>query len=150
MRRARAGAAAVILALAFGGSGCDLVSSLTPFGIGTQDYGNTGDKNKNGDWAGTTASGGAVTFQVGSDMVLDLIFLHVEGGCTIPFEATTNVRIVNDGFTVEIPQDQGRCVATVRFPTATTCSATYFFEGLPTGGCPTAGTGTFVANKTTL
>jgi hypothetical protein len=66
MRRARARAAAVSLALALGMSSCGLVDSLTPFGVGTQDYG-AGVENLNGNWAGKTATGGDVTFQVGND-----------------------------------------------------------------------------------
>jgi len=150
MRKARARAAAVILALAFGASGCDLVSSLTPFGVGTQDYSSIGGNNVNGDWVGKTGSGGDVTFQVGSDTVLKLHFQHVEGACILNFDATTTVPIVNGEFTVEIALTQGRFVAAGKFPTSATCSGTYFFEALPAGGCPTAGTGTFVAEKTTL
>ena len=71
MRRARARAAAVILALALGATGCGLVDSLTPFGVGTQDY-KSGAENVNGTWAGQTATGGEVTFQVGSDTVSNL------------------------------------------------------------------------------
>jgi hypothetical protein len=149
MPKARARAAAVLLALAFGASGCDLVSSLTPFGVGTKDYG-AGVKNVNGNWAGNTASGGEVTFQVGSDTVSLLHFEHVEATCTLTFDAPTAVPIVNGSFIVEIALTQGKVVATGTFTTAGTCSGTYFFEALPAGGCPTAGTGTFVAEKTTL
>jgi hypothetical protein len=149
MRRARARVAAVILALAFGASGCDLVSSLTPFGVGTQDY-TGGGGNVNGTWAGQTASGGEVTFQVGSDTVSKLHIVHIAGACTLTFDAPTSILIVNDGFTVEIPLDQGRTVASATFTSSAGCSGSYFFEALPTGGCPTAGTGTFVAQKTTL
>jgi hypothetical protein len=149
MRSARALAAAVILALALGASGCGLVDSLTPFGIGTQEYG-AGGENVNGTWAGQTASGGEVTFLVGSDTVLNLQIVHVAGDCTLPFDATTDILIVDGGFTVEIPLEQGRVVATATFTSSTTCSGSYFFEALPTGGCPTAGTGTFGAQKTTL
>ena len=149
MRRARARVVAVILALAFGASGCDLVSSLTPFGVGTQDY-KAGGGNVNGTWAGQTATGGDVTFQVGSDTVSKLHIVHIAGACTLTFDAPTSELIVDGGVTVEIPLDQGRAVATATFTSSTTCSGSYFFESLPPGGCPTAGTGTFVAKKTTL
>jgi len=149
MRQAGALAAAVLLALALGAAGCNLVSSLTPFGIGTRDYSGTGGENLNGDWVGTTASSGEVKFQLGNNEVSNLRFLHIEGACTLTFEALTATdRVVNDGFIVEIALSQGRFVATSKFTTASSCSGTYFFEGLPTGGCPTAGTGTFVAEKT--
>ncbi|MHB8836881.1 MAG: hypothetical protein ACYC9Y_14430 [Candidatus Methylomirabilia bacterium] len=148
MRGARALAAAVILAFAFGASGCELVSSLTPFGIGTQDYGG-GAENINGTWEGQTSSGGVVTFQVGSDAVSQLHFHHVAPGCTVSFEALTLTPLVVDGvFTLDMPLDvQGRFVVTGTFTSATTCSGTYFFEALPAGTCPTAGSGTFFAGK---
>jgi len=149
MRRARAHAAAVILALALGAAGCGLVDSLTPFGVGTQDYGaGTGAENVNGTWAGQTATDGEVTFQVGSDTVSKLHIVHIAGACTLTFDATTTVLIVNNEFTVEMPLDQGRAVATATFTSSTTCSGSYFFEALPAGSCPTAGRGSFVASKT--
>ena len=150
MRKARALAAAVLLALVSGASGCGLVDSLTPFGVGTQDYSSTSGSNVNGDWVGKTGSGGDVTFQVGSDTVLKLHFEHVDGACTLPFDATTTEPIVNGEFTIETALNQGRVVVTVKFTSSTTCSGTYFFEALPAGDCPTAGTGTLVAEKSTL
>ena len=149
MRGAGARACALILALACGASGCELVSSLTPFGIGTQDYG-AGFENLNGSWAGKTATGGDVTFQVGSDTVSKLHLHHVADGCTLSFEAVTLAPpIVDGGFTLDMPLDtQGRFVATGSFTSATTCSGSYFFEGRPAGSCPTAGSGTFTADKT--
>ena len=147
MRRAGAlGAAALALALV--APGCDLVSSLTPFGIGTRDYTTEGN-NLNGNWAGTTASGGEVTFQVGNDKVSRLHFIHETAGCSLPFEDLTKlVSIVDNSFTIEIRLTQGRFVATGNFTTATRASGTYFFEALPTGDCPTAGSGSFSAEKT--
>jgi hypothetical protein len=149
MRCAGARAAALLLALALGTAGCDLVSSLTPFGIGTKDY-STGVKNVNGSWSGKTATGGDVTFQVGSDTVIDLRFHHVAEGCTLSFESLTLAPPILDGkFTLDLPlEPQGRFVATGIFGSSTTCSGTYFFEGLPAGSCPTAGSGTFSASKT--
>lgn len=148
MRRTRARAAAVILAFALGATGCELVSSLTPFGIGTQDYG-AGGENVNGVWAGTTSTGGDVSFQVGSDTVSKLHFHHVAVGCTLSFEALSlTPPVVDGGFTIDMPLDiQGRFVASGTFTSSTTCSGTYFFEALPAGSCPTAGSGTFSANK---
>lgn len=146
MRKAGA-LGAVVLAFALVAPGCDLVSSLTPFGIGTRDYTSEG-ANVNGNWVGKTASGGDVTFQVGNNAVSQLRFLHVTAGCRLPFEdLTTLVPVVNNSFTTEILLDQGRFVATGTFSSSTTCSGTYFFEALPAGVCPTAGSGTFVANK---
>jgi hypothetical protein len=147
MRRARARAAAVSLALALGTPGCGLVDSLTPFGVGTQDYGG-GVENVNGNWAGKTGNGGDVTFQVGNNTVSSPVFLHVTPDCTWRFESLTIVApVVDSVFTIEIPYDQGRFVATGRFTSASACSGTYFFEGLGAGVCPTAGTGSFTANR---
>ena len=147
MRRAGA-LGAVFLALTLAAPGCDVVSSLTPFGIGTRDYSTEG-ANLNGDWAGTTASGGEVTFQVGNDEVSRLRLFHEATGCSLPFEDLTNlVPIVNNIFTIEIRLTQGRFVATGNFTSATRVSGTYFFEALQAGACPTAGSGTFSAEKT--
>ena len=149
MRRAGALAAATFLVIALGAAGCDWIGSLTPFGIGHQDYG-AGDANLNGDWAGKTASGGDVKFQIGDNAVSEFVFYHIEGACTLTFEFPPGARVVDGVFTTEVALTQGRCVVTVSFPTADTGSGTYFFEGLPTGDCPSAGSGTFVADKTTL
>jgi len=148
MRKAGALATGVLLALAFVASGCDLISSLTPFGVGTKDYSATG-ANVNGTWAGKTGSGGDVTFQVGNDTVSQLIVQHVTTGCTLSFEAdSTTAPVVNGGFTIELTLTQGSFVATATFTSATTCSGTYSFKALPSGDCPTAGSGSFTANKT--
>ena len=150
MRRARARTAAVILALALGAPGCGLIDSLAPLWVGTQDYG-AGSENFNGDWEGETATGGgkSVTFQVGSDKVLNLHFLHITADCTLVFDALSLAPPIVDGeFTLDLPgETQGRFVATGKFTSATTCSGSYFFEALPAGPCPSAGRGTFVANK---
>jgi hypothetical protein len=147
MRRARARGAAAFLAFALLAPGCDLVSSLTPFGIGHQDY-RGGVENVNGDWVGSTASGGEVTFQVGNNSAARLHFLHVAPGCTLTFEdLATLVPVIDNTFTVEIRLDQGRFVATGNFTSSGTATGTYFFEALQAGICPTAGSGTFFANK---
>ena len=103
----------------------------------------------NGDWVGETATGGEVTFQVGSDEVFKLHIVHIAGTCTLTFDAATlTPPIVDGGFTLDLPLDpQGRFVATGNFTSSSTCSGSYFFEALPTGSCPTTGSGTFVANK---
>jgi hypothetical protein len=139
---------AVLLALALFAPGCDLVSSLTPFGIGTRDYSTEG-ANVNGNWVGKTASGGDVTFQVGNDTASRLRFIHVAPGCALPFEdLSTLVPIVSSRFTLEVDLTTGgRFVASGFFASATAASGTYFFEGLPAGVCPTAASGTFTANK---
>ena len=148
MRKAGALATVVLLALAFVASGCDLVSSLTPFGIGTKDYSATG-ANVNGAWAGKTGNNGNVTFQVANEAVSELIVQHITAGCTLSLEADTlTAPIVNNRFTIEVALTQGRFVASGTFTSATTCSGTYSFEALPAGDCPTAGSGTFTANKT--
>ena len=150
MRGAAARAAAVLLVLALAAPGCDLVDSLTPFGIGTQDY-DSGNLSVNGIWAGTTGSGGAVEFQVGSDTVIDFTLNHVADGCTLPFEALSIAApVVSNVFIIELALDQGRFTATGRFTADTTCSGTYRFESLPAGVCPSSGTGTFTAQRTSL
>ena len=150
MRKRGALAAAALLALALGVVGCK-PSSLTPFGIGTRDYSSetTGD-NVNGVWAGKSASGGDVSFQVGSDTVSQFILHHVASGCTLTFDAADVTAPVVDGrFTVENTVDAGgRFVVTGTFNTSATSSGSYFFEGLSAGSCPTSGTGTFSASKT--
>ena len=149
MRKAGALAAATLLALALGAPGCGLVDSLTPLWVGHQDYG-AGGENVNGSWAGKTATGGDVTFQVGSDTVSRLVLNHVTTDCTMSFkqEATTAPPIVNGVFTLELRYaDQGRIVITGTFTSDATCSGTYFFEALPAGPCPTSGSGTFYADK---
>jgi hypothetical protein len=147
MRRAGALAATALLAIALFAPGCDWIGSLTPFGIGTRDYAAEAE-NVNGLWTGQTGTGGEVTFQVSNDAVSRLHFLHIATGCTLTFEDLSNVEpIVGGGFSFEILLTQGRVVATGNFSSATTCSGTYFFEALPAGVCPSAGNGTFVAEK---
>lgn len=147
MRRAGALVAAALLSLVLFSSGCDWVGSLTPFGIGTRDYSSEG-ANVNGNWVGKTGTGGAVSFQVGSDTVSTIRFLHVAPGCTLTFEESTKlVPVANGRFTVELDLDQGRFVATGNFTSATTCSGNYSFQALQAGICPSSGTGTFVADK---
>jgi hypothetical protein len=149
MRLSGAGAAAVLLTLVLGAAGCDLVSSLTPFGIGHKDYGGESE-NRNGTWKGKTATGGEVTFQVGSDKVSELLLHHVSAGCNLAFDILDFAPPVIDGvFTIDMPAEiQGRIVITGNFTTASTCSGTYLFEGFQAGACPSAGSGTFFAEKT--
>jgi len=148
MRCAGARAAALLLVLVLGTAGCGLVDSLTPFGVGTQDYG-SGVQNVNGDWEGSTASGGKVTFQVGNDKVLKLHVRHVVAEEILSFKALTSEPLIVDGvFTIDLPlETQGRFTATGTFTSANTCSGTYFFEALPAGNFPTTGSGTFSAVK---
>jgi hypothetical protein len=152
MRGAGALAAAALLALALCAPGCNLVDSLTPFGVGTRDYASENSGvNLNGTWNGLTASGGGVGFQVGSDTVSDLTLHYAGSGCTLPFEASLTAPIVNGAFTLEENlATGGRFVATGTFNSSTTVSGSYFFEGLPAGSCPSAGTETFSATKITL
>ena len=147
MRLAGAFTAAVLLSIASVANGCK-PSSLTPFGVGYQNYSVNTD-NVNGNWAGKTANGGAVSFQVGNDTVSNWRLLHVTSSCTLTFEdLSTLFPVVDNEFTIEIILDQGRFVATGRFTSTTAASGTYFFEGLQAGLCGTAGTGTFTATKT--
>jgi hypothetical protein len=150
MRRAGALAAAMLLAVALAAPGCNLVDSLTPFGIGHQDY-SSSSANVNGNWTGTTASGGEVKFQVASGNVLAFHLVHIDAGCTRTFEDTTTVVQVVDGFfTFEIPLPQGRFVASGRFTSGSSFSGSYSFEGLPAGACPNAASASFTALKSFL
>jgi hypothetical protein len=152
MRRTGALAAAALLALALFAPGCDLVSSLTPFGVGHQDYGNgggAGGENLNGLWSGSTGGGGPITFTVASGKVSNIKFLHV-GECLQSFELTAReVQIADDMFVYENRfESQGRILVEGHFTSPENCSGTYFYEGLATGGgCPTAATGTFTAER---
>ncbi len=147
MRSVRGRAVAFFLALALGTPGCDWVGSLTPFGVGTRDYSNEG-VNVNGGWVGKTATGGAVTFQVGNDTVSRVVFVHITPGCTLTFtETATLAPIVNDIFTLQVDLEQGRFVVTGQFTSATACSGDYHFQGLQAGLCPTVGTGTLKETK---
>jgi len=151
MRRALAPGAAVILALGLVASGCGLVDSLTPFGIGTRDYGG-GSENVNGDWTGSTGNGGDFAFQVATDKVLDINFTHVTADCSQPFELTAKVvQVVDNTFVHENNFDtQGSIIVQGRFTSASTCTGSYTFKGLAASRCAdlTSGTGTFTATKT--
>ena len=151
MRKAGALVAAALLALALGAPGCK-PSSLTPFGIGYQDYGGGKGDNYNGGWIGATSTGGTVVFLVGNSQVTELLLQHVTADCTITFGGTvTGVLIADGGFRFEADLtnlSQGRIIVEGRFSSPTASSGTYSFEGRPAGVCPTAGTGSFTANKT--
>jgi len=148
MRRAGTLAAAALLAVALVPAGCDLVSSLTPFGIGHQDYSGSSTAN-NGAWAGQTTSGGKVSFQVGSATVSNFHLIHIDTGCSRPFDdVATTAPVVDGAFTFEIPLSAGRFVAKGRFTSANDCTGSYTFEGLPAGSCPSAASASFTAQKT--
>ncbi len=149
MRLRRTLAATLLLALALGAPGCDWIGSLTPFGIGHQDYSGSGE-NVNGNWVGKTATGGDVTFQVGSNTVSQLHLNHVATGCTLSFLAETTTALVVDGrFALEYNIDTGgRFSMTGTFTSGSAATGTFLFEGLPAGICPSTGNGTFTATKT--
>ena len=151
MRKAVALVTAALLTLALGVGGCDLVDSLTPFGVGYQDYSATGG-NLNGVWSGTTDEGGDVGFQVGNNEVNEMLLVYKSGSCTINFEGSTGpVPIIDGAFLLErdlTSLEQGRIVVTGRFTTSTTGTGSFRFEGLPaSAACPTSGVGSFVAEK---
>ncbi len=149
MRRTGALAAGALLLLALGVAGCK-PSSLTPFGIGTQEP-DTAGTGVNGLWEGTTSTGGEIRFQVGDDVVTTLLFSHVDANCTLSFESpsSSTTTIVDDLFTLEVALTQGRFVVEGRFTSSTTSAGSYFFEALAaTSSCPTSGSGTFDATKT--
>jgi len=152
MRRVGALAGAALLVLALGVSGCDLVSSLTPFGIGHKDYGSGAD-SINGFWSGSTGTGGPVTFQVADSHVYEMRLLHATPECSLDFKAESSATtiIADDSFRLELnltDLGQGRIVFEGRFTSSSTCAGSYFFKGRPAGICPTAGSGTFRVEKT--
>jgi hypothetical protein len=150
MRNARARVAAVLLPLALVAAGCDLVSSLTPFGIGHKDY-SVSTEGVNGDWAGKTNNGGDFTFQVASDRVLNIVFKHIGADCNQPFTLDAKTVPVVDGVFIyeNVFAEQGQVRVEGHFTSDTTCTGTYSFEGLPASRCLnlTAGNGTFAATK---
>lgn len=150
--RSRAVRAAVALAaLALAAGGCsDLVSSLTPFGVGDRKP----DQNEvaySGVWEGTTSSGGGVLFQVAGGLVGPVVLQHVTGTCTLTFSTAEDTTTpIDDGrFTLDLELDpQGRWVTEGTFVTTESLSGSYAFDGRASvTGCPTSGSGSFTATK---
>jgi hypothetical protein len=147
MRRGRAlAAAALALALAALGAYSCSPSDLTPFGIGTRGPEGGG---VNGAWSGQNSTGQPIDFNVGSEIVADLLTFHAAPNCITRFESGDATAIVeNDAFTLEIFYTQGRLVVTGTFTSPTTCAGSYFFEALAKAqSCPTTGAASFVAAK---
>jgi hypothetical protein len=151
MRSGAVRAALALAALALAAGGCsDLVSSLTPFGVGDRKP----DRNEvaySGVWDGATSSGGDVLFQVAGGLVGPLLLQHVSGTCTLTFGTAEDATApIDDGrFTFELEIDpQGRIVIEGTFVTTETLSGSYAFDGrASTTGCPTSGSGSFTATK---
>ena len=130
LRAARAGAALLALAAVLACGACK-PSSLTPFGIDRRAPLAPGF---NGQWEGSTESGGAVSFLVASDEVTTITLAHREAGCVERvFDLGDNPALVQDGtFRSEIFLDPaGRIVVEGTFAASDRVSGTYFFEGLP-------------------
>lgn len=152
--RSRAVRAAVALAaLALAAGGCsDLVSSLTPFGLGDREP----DQNEvaySGVWDGTTSSGGGLNLQVADGLVGPLVLQHVTATCPLPLTFVTGVdegAPIEDGrFTFDgALEPQGRIVIEGTFTSTETLSGSYAFDGRASiTGCPTAASGSFTASK---
>lgn len=141
--------AAAALALALSAVGCDLFSSLTPFGLGKRGP-ETSEGLYSGAWQGATSTGGAVTFNVVNGEVVDLVLTH-RLSCGVMLEILlTDAILVEDGaFSTDAPLDpQGRAVLSGRFSSPDGATAAYSFESLPTSArCETAGRGTFTATR---
>ena len=150
MRRAAAGAAGALAALAIATAGCDAVSSLTPFGLDWTEPASP-TENASGLWSGTTSTGGEVTFQVGNNEVLAFTLTHSATGCVLTFGATDPLPIdANGAFSLELAEENRVFIARGQFTSATTCSGSYFFEffSVVGGACPRTNSGTFTATKT--
>jgi hypothetical protein len=150
--RHRARVAAVTLAaLALAAAGCsDLVSSLTPFGIGNREP-DPVVGTYSGSWLGTTNASGVVTFTVVSGEVTDLVLTH-QLSCGIVMEFAFDALLIENGeFTAELAlEPQGRVVLAGRFASPRSCTASYSFESLPTSAsCERSGGGSFTAEKVT-
>lgn len=152
--RARPGRAATALAaaaLALAAAGCsDLVSSLTPFGVGDRKP----DQSQvaySGVWAGPAGGGGGIAFEVSGGEVRNIVLQHVTDTCTLTFAAdeATAVAIDGDSFTYDAAIDpQGRILIEGQFVSSSSARGNYSFEGrASTTGCPTSGSGGFSANK---
>ena len=149
--RSRAGRAAVALAaLALAAAGCtDLVSSLTPFGLGDRgpDQSQTA---YSGIWQGSTSASGDVTFNVVNNEIADLALSHVLA-CGQPWGFTTeDVIIISDGqFSATFTMDpQGTFDIQGDFTSPAAVRGSYAFRGIATpAGCETSGSGSFTATK---
>jgi len=149
-RRARcAGPALLALAaLALAAAGCDLVDSLTPFGLGSRGPDESGG-TYSGSWKGTTDAEGEVTFTVISSEVNDLLLTHTLSPCGLALEFSFSEPLPIEGgeFSGQISLDpQGQATVNGRFTAAGAASGTYSFSALPTSAqCPSSGRGSFTA-----
>jgi hypothetical protein len=144
-----AGTLVLALALALAAAGCDLIGSLTPFGIGDRGE-DTSQGTYTGAWSGPTSAAGQVTFTVTSGEVIDLVVTHtLPCGVIEQFEFTDALLIQNDEFSARRALDpQGTVSIRGRFTSSDSATGSYIFSSLATSGqCPTSGQGTFTASK---
>jgi hypothetical protein len=139
---------AAAVAIVLGPHGCK-PSSLTPFGIGEQDYSASGG-GFNGVWQGTTSTGGTFAFQIAGNKIVSFTSFPL-GPTVCPteiFAINEPIPIENDAFTIDLSDGNDRFVAEGRFSSETECSGTYRIELHSTvGGCSGTGSGSFVATK---
>jgi hypothetical protein len=152
MRRAGALAASGLLALVIGAAACK-PSSLTPFTDWREEQ--TETTGVNGHWLGEAVAAdgqpGTIEFTVASERIADIRLHHSTGSCgRLFFSTTTTESVENDAFHVDMTlETQGRVVIDGTFTSSTTCTGTYYFEGIRiTGDCPSSDSGTFTAAKT--
>jgi hypothetical protein len=141
--------AAAGLALALAAAGCDLVSSLTPFGIGERGPDVSQDLYS-GSWSGSTSAAGTVAFNVVGGEVVDLVVTHaLDCGVLLELPFTEAILIEDGAFSAEIQLDpQGNAVLSGRFTSRDSATAAYSFRSLPTAAnCQNAGAGSFTATK---
>ena len=151
VRRAGSSAGALVLALALAAAGCDLIGSLTPFGIGDRGE-DVSQGTYTGAWSGPTSAAGQVTFTVTSGEVIDLVLTHtLPCGVIEQFEFTDALLIQSDEFSARRALDpQGNVVVRGRFTSPDTATGDYTFSSLATSAqCPSSGQGTFTATKAT-
>lgn len=149
MRHRARWAAVALAALAFAAAGCDLVSSVTPFGLGSRGA----DESKgtySGHWIGATSTAGEVVFTVRSGEVVDLVLTHTLS-CGLPYEVsfTDPLPIEGDGFSGDLTlSPQGRVFISARFTSPESVNGSYTLTSLPSSPpCPTSDRGTFTAGR---
>ena len=149
LRARRAGSGVGVLALALVFAGCDLIGSLTPFGIGDRGE-DTSEGNYTGAWSGATSASGQATFTVTSGEVRDLLLTHtLPCGLVLEFAFTDALLIQSDEFSARLALDpQGTVSTRGRFTSSDTAAGSYVFSSLATSAqCPSSGQGTFTATR---
>lgn len=110
-------------------------------------------KNYNGNWKGSTSTGGSVRFKVADNMVSELFLEHksrtIFGVCIVTLTNTYNVSISGDSFKFKHKKSiSEHGVIEGTFTSETTCSGKYDFSTGKFGLCPPFTVkGTFDANR---